>query len=82
MVPHQDFNRLRGLHAVVPVSDALCEFVGHISAELAEPLMAQENDPALIIIRRYRRPDGATFLVTYSVHPENRFTLNIEFERR
>lgn len=57
-------------------------FVGHVTAELAEPLIAREDDPALIIIRRYRGQDGAVFLVTYSVHPENRFTLNIEFERR
>ncbi|HEY9215468.1 MAG TPA: GntR family transcriptional regulator [Ancylobacter sp.] len=67
---------VRAAHAQIEI------FVGHVSAELAGPLMAQENDPALIIIRRYRGPDGAIFLVTYSVHPENRFTLNIEFERR
>jgi len=72
----EDALGFRAAHAQVEI------FVGHISAELAGPLMAQENDPALIIIRRYRRPDGETFLVTYSVHPENRFTLNIEFERR
>lgn len=66
----------RAAHAQIEI------FVGHVSAELAGPLVAQENDPALIIIRRYRGPDGAIFLVTYSVHPENRFTLNIEFERR
>ena len=72
----EDHLNVRAAHAQIEI------FVGHISAELAGPLMAQENDPALIIIRRYRGPDGATFLVTYSVHPENRFTLNIEFERR
>lgn len=67
---------VRAAHAQVEI------FVGHVTAELAEPLMAREDDPALIIIRRYRGQDGAVFLVTYSVHPENRFTLNIEFERR
>lgn len=66
----------RAAHAQIEI------FVGHITEELAGPLMAQENDPALIIIRRYRGPDGAIFLVTYSVHPESRFSLNIEFERR
>jgi DNA-binding GntR family transcriptional regulator len=66
----------RAAHAQIEI------LVGHVTAELAEPLMAQENDPALIIIRRYRGADGAIFLVTYSVHPESRFSLNIEFERR
>lgn len=70
---HLDY---RAAHAQIEI------FVGHITAELAEPLMARENDPALIIIRRYRGADGAVFLVTYSVHPESRFSLNIEFERR
>lgn len=67
---------VRAAHAQVEI------FVGHVTEELAEPLMAYRDDPALIIIRRYRAQDGAVFLVTYSVHPENRFTLNIEFERR
>jgi hypothetical protein len=44
--------------------------------------MVEESDPALIILRRYRGEDGVIFLVTYSVHPENRFTLNIELEKR
>jgi DNA-binding GntR family transcriptional regulator len=44
--------------------------------------MVEESDPALIILRRYRGEDGVIFLVTYSVHPENRFSLNIEFEKR
>ncbi|MCS0496306.1 GntR family transcriptional regulator [Ancylobacter sp. MQZ15Z-1] len=67
---------VRAAHAQIEI------FVGHITPELAEPLMARQDDPALIIIRRYRGTDGAVFLVTYSVHPENRFSLNIEFERR
>jgi len=67
---------VRAAHAQIEI------FVGHITSELADPLVAREGDPALVIIRRYRGQDGAVFLVTYSVHPENRFTLNIEFERR
>ncbi|WAC29313.1 GntR family transcriptional regulator [Ancylobacter sp. SL191] len=67
---------LRAAHAQIEI------FVGRITDDLAEPLMAQPGDPALIIVRRYRGPDGGVYLVTYSVHPENRFTLNIEFERR
>jgi GntR family transcriptional regulator len=66
---------VRAAHAQIEI------FVGHITAELAEPLMALQDDPALIIIRRYRGPDGGVFLVTYSVHPENRFSLSIELER-
>lgn len=57
-------------------------FVSRVDRHLAEPLMVAEGDPALIILRRYRGDDGIIFLVTYSVHPENRFSLNIEFEKR
>lgn len=57
-------------------------FVGRISPQLAVPLSAEEGAPALIILRRYRGQDGGVYLVTYSVHPENRFTLNIELERQ
>lgn len=57
-------------------------FVSRVDAQLAGPLIAEEGDPALIILRRYRGEDGVIFLVTYSVHPENRFSLNIEFEKR
>lgn len=57
-------------------------FVSRVDRHLAEPLMVAEGDPALIILRRYRGEDGVIFLVTYSVHPENRFSLNIEFEKR
>ena len=57
-------------------------FVSRIDAQLAETLMAEEGDPSLIILRRYRGEDGVIYLVTYSVHPENRFSLNIELEKR
>lgn len=57
-------------------------FVSRVDSHLAGPLMAEEGDPALIILRRYHGEDGVIFLVTYSVHPENRFSLNIEFEKR
>jgi GntR family transcriptional regulator len=66
----------RAAHAQIEI------FVGRIDRQLAGRLMAEEGDPALIILRRYRGEDGAIFLVTYSVHPENRFSLNIEFEKR
>jgi len=57
-------------------------FVSRIDPQLAEPMMVEEGGPALIILRRYRGDDGGIFLVTYSVHPENRFSLNIELEKR
>lgn len=57
-------------------------FVSRIDPQLAEPMMVEEGGPALIILRRYRGDDGVIFLVTYSVHPENRFSLNIELEKR
>ena len=57
-------------------------FVSRIDSQLAELLTVEEGDPALIILRRYRGEDGVIFLVTYSVHPENRFSLNIELENR
>lgn len=57
-------------------------FVSRIDPQLAELLTVDEGDPALIILRRYRGEDGVIFLVTYSVHPENRFSLNIELEKR
>lgn len=66
----------RAAHAQVEI------FVSRIDPQLAERLMAEEGDPALIILRRYRGEDGVIFLVTYSVHPESRFSLNIEFEKR
>jgi DNA-binding GntR family transcriptional regulator len=66
----------RAAHAQVEI------FVGRIPAHLAGPLDAEEGAPALIILRRYRGADGAVYLVTYSVHPENRFSLNIELERQ
>ncbi len=67
---------VRAAHAQIEI------FVGRITDDLAGPLVAQPGDPALIIVRRYRGPEGGVYLVTYSVHPENRFTLNIAFERR
>lgn len=57
-------------------------FVSRIDPQLSETLMVEEGDPALIILRRYRDDDGVIYLATYSVHPENRFTLNIELEKR
>lgn len=56
-------------------------FVSRLSPTLGEHLNAEPNAPALVLLRRYRGEDGQIFLVTYSLHPENRFSLNFEFER-
>jgi len=55
---------------------------GQISAEQAGPLMAEAGSPALIIVRKYRGQDGETYLATHSTHPEDRFSLKFEFEKR
>ena len=57
-------------------------FVGRIEPELVEALQCQANDPALIILRRYRGSDGEVYLVTHSIHPENRFSLAFEMSRQ
>jgi DNA-binding GntR family transcriptional regulator len=65
----------RALNAQVEI------FATRIDEELAEPLQAEAGAPAMAIMRRYRGGDGNVYLVTYSIHPENRFSLNFEFER-
>ena len=57
-------------------------FVSRIREELAEPLRCEPGAAAMVILRRYRGSDNDIYLVTYSVHPENRFSLNFEFERQ
>ena len=55
---------------------------GRISPEQAGPLLVEAGTPALIIVRRYRGQDGEPYLLTSSTHPEDRFSLNFEFEKR
>lgn len=55
---------------------------GRISPEQSLALAADSDSPALIIIRRYRGEDGQTYLVTHSTHPQDRFALNFEFQKR
>ena len=57
-------------------------FVGRIEPELVEQLQCRADDPALIILRRYRGSDGEVYLVTHSIHPENRFSLAFEMSRQ
>ena len=72
----ETLHRHRAGHAQVEI------FVSRISAALSGPLKTDEGAPALTIVRRYRGPDAAVYLVTYSIHPENRFSLNFEFEKQ
>jgi DNA-binding GntR family transcriptional regulator len=57
-------------------------FAGQITAELSGPMQIEEGTPALNIIRRYSGSDGAIFLVTYTVHPANRFVFTMDLERK
>jgi DNA-binding GntR family transcriptional regulator len=57
-------------------------FAGQITQELSGPMQIEEGTPALNIIRRYSGNDGAIFLVTYTVHPANRFVFTMDLERR
>lgn len=56
--------------------------VTRVDAEKAGLLAVEEGSPALIILRRYFGRDGNVYLLTYSVHPENRFSLNFELEKQ
>jgi DNA-binding GntR family transcriptional regulator len=57
-------------------------FAGQITAELSGPMEIEAGTPALNIIRRYSGSDGAIFLVTYTVHPANRFVFTMDLERK
>lgn len=57
-------------------------FAGQITAELAGPMKIEAGTPALNMIRRYSGPDNAIFLVTYTVHPANRFVFSMDLQRR
>jgi DNA-binding GntR family transcriptional regulator len=57
-------------------------FAGQITQELSGPMQVDEGTPALTIVRRYSGGDGAIFLVTYTVHPANRFVFTMDLERK
>ena len=57
-------------------------FAGQITSALAGPMQIEQGTPALTIIRRYFGGDGAIFLVTYTVHPANRFLFTMDLERK
>jgi GntR family transcriptional regulator len=57
-------------------------FAGTITEDLAGPMQIEAGTPALNMIRRYSDQDGKIFLVTYTVHPANRFVFTMDLERR
>jgi len=57
-------------------------FVGRIDDDIATPMQCEAGAPAMIILRRYKGADGEVYLVTSSIHPENRFALNFEFQKQ
>jgi GntR family transcriptional regulator len=64
----------RASHAQVQMT------AGRVTPEIAGPLGAEPDSPALVITRRYRDAEGAIYLATRLVHPEGRFSLNFEFQ--
>ncbi|GAB4065235.1 GntR family transcriptional regulator [Ancylobacter sonchi] len=65
-----------------PIMNARVEiFAGQITDELSKPLELEVGTPALNMIRRYTGSDGKVFLVTYTVHPANRFAFTLELQR-
>jgi DNA-binding GntR family transcriptional regulator len=64
----------RAHHAQVQV------MADRIPADLAPPLKVDPGAAAMVLLRRYRDAEGAVYLVTRSVHPEGRFSLNFEFQ--
>lgn len=69
----RDFGQ-RAAHAQIQMT------AGRVTPEIAAPLMAEPDSPALVITRRYRDAAGAVFLATRLTHPEGRFSLNFEFQ--
>lgn len=74
--------QIEELHGHYAARSQVAILAGKISPEQAEPLQADIGSPALVIVRRYRGQDGEIYLVTHSTHPEGRFSLNFEFEKR
>lgn len=64
----------RAAHAQIQMT------AGRVTSDIAAPLMAEPDSPALVITRRYRDEAGAVFLATRLTHPEGRFSLNFEFQ--
>ncbi len=75
----RQIEEVHGWHAV---ESSVAIKASRISSEQADHLLVEAGSPALIIVRRSRGQDGETYLATHSTHPEGRFSLNFEFEKR
>lgn len=53
-----------------------------IPAALAEPLQVAAGTPALLVTRRYHGQDGRLFEMTRSWHPEGRYAVSLDLNRR
>jgi DNA-binding GntR family transcriptional regulator len=56
-------------------------FASTVPDELAGPLEVEPGTAVMTIIRRYTSRDNKLFEVSVSIHPEGRFTYNIELKR-
>jgi DNA-binding GntR family transcriptional regulator len=56
-------------------------FASTVPEELAGPLEVEPETAAMTIIRRYTSRDNRLFEVSVSIHPEGRFTYDIELKR-
>lgn len=56
-------------------------FASTVPDELAGALEVEPGTPVMTIIRRYTSRDNKLFEVSVSIHPEGRFTYNIELKR-
>jgi DNA-binding GntR family transcriptional regulator len=56
-------------------------FASTVPEELAAPLEVEPETAAMTIIRRYTSRDNRLFEVSVSIHPEGRFTYDIELKR-
>lgn len=73
--------QIQDLYGVQAANARVEVFVTAIDEKLSEPLGVARGTPALAIIRRYSNPEDGSYLVTRSVHPENRFRLNFDLEK-
>ena len=50
------------------------------TANIAKKLQLKPNDPCLVIVRRYFDDQDKLFEITFTYHPENKYTYKMEFK--